>query len=91
MSKFYGHEREIEFCKKILPITDESIILEVSQFDTQLMEKPWLQEHKQDFLNGDKGFAYAREYVTVRGSLDILCNFKKYVSILKNLVSKDYK
>ena len=36
ISKCYGHEREIEFCKKILPVSD--LILEVSQFDTQLME-----------------------------------------------------
>ena len=44
VSKCYGHIREIEFCKKILPIKD--IVLETSKFDTQLMEKPWLQQHK---------------------------------------------
>ena len=44
VSKCYGHEREIEFCKRILPVKDT--VLETSKFDTQLMEKPWLQEHK---------------------------------------------
>ena len=44
VSKCYSHEREIEFCKKILPI--KYTVLETGKFDTQLMEKPWLQEHK---------------------------------------------
>lgn len=67
---------------------EEKYAKEVLKISTRLEE---LSQHKEDFLNGDKGFAYAREYVTVRGSLDILDNFKKYISILKNTVSKDYK
>lgn len=74
--------------KERLKACEEKYALDVSNIQKRLGE---LQEHKQDFLNGDKGFAYAREYVTVRGSLDILGNFKKYISILKNTVSKDYK
>ena len=35
-SKCYGHEREIEFCRTILPIT--KVVLETAKFDTQLME-----------------------------------------------------
>ena len=36
--KVQAHIDEIEFCKKILPISD--LILEVSQFDTALMKNP---------------------------------------------------
>ena len=36
VSKCYGHEREIAFCKKILPIKD--LIFETGKFDIQLME-----------------------------------------------------
>ena len=78
MSKFYGHEREIEFCKKILPITDENIILEVSQFDTQLIEKPWLQEHKWAYQKGvNYGYANAREHALVRDNYTCQCCGKK--------------
>ena len=60
-SKFYGHVREIEFCKKLLPIKDT--VLEMSKFDTQLMEKPWLQEHKWAYQKGvNYGYANAREH-----------------------------
>ena len=41
VSKYCGHEREIEFCKKIIPVKD--LVIETGKFDTQLMEKPWLQ------------------------------------------------
>ena len=78
VSKCFGHEREIEFCKKILPITDESIILEVSQFDTQLMEKPWLQEHKWAYQKGvNYGYANAREHALVRDNYTCQCCGKK--------------
>ena len=78
VSKFYGHEREIEFCKKILPITDENIILEVSQFDTQLIEKPWLQEHKWAYQKGvNYGYANAREHALVRDNYTCQCCGKK--------------
>ena len=40
--KVQAHIDEIEFCKKILPISDENLILEVSQFDTALMKNPSL-------------------------------------------------
>jgi len=39
-SKVQSHIDEIEFCKKILPIS--KIVLEVSQFDTALMKNPSL-------------------------------------------------
>lgn len=72
ISKVYGHEREIEFCKKILPIKDT--VLETGKFDTQLMENPWLQEHKWAYQKGvNYGYANAREHALVRD--DYTCQF----------------
>ena len=76
VSKCYGHEREIEFCKKILPIKD--IVLETGKFDTQLMEKPWLQEHKWAYQKGvNYGYANAREHALVRDKYTCQCCGKK--------------
>lgn len=76
VSKYYSHEREIEFCKKILPIKD--IVLEAGKFDTQLMEKPWLQEHKWAYQKGvNYGYANAREHALVRDSYICQCCGKK--------------
>lgn len=44
--KVQAHIDEIEFCKKILPVLDENIILEVSQFDIALMKNPSLINEK---------------------------------------------
>ena len=75
-SKFYGHIREIEFCKKILPIKDT--VLETGKFDTQLMEKPWLQEHKWAYQKGvNYGYANAREHALVRDNYTCQCCGKK--------------
>lgn len=75
-SKFYGHVRDIEFCKKILPIKD--IVLETGKFDTQLMEKPWLQEHKWAYRKGvNYGYANAREHALVRDNYTCQCCGKK--------------
>lgn len=76
VSKCYGHEREIEFCKKILPI--KCTILETGKFDTQLMEKPWLQEHKWAYQRGvNYGYANAREHALVRDKHTCQCCGKK--------------
>lgn len=76
VSKCYGHEREIEFCKKILPIKDT--VLETGKFDTQLMEKPWLQEHKWAYQRGvNYGYANAREHALVRDKYTCQCCGKK--------------
>ena len=76
VSKYYGHEREITFCKKILPIKD--IVLETGKFDTQLMEKPWLQEHKGAYQKGvNYGYATAREHALVRDKYTCQCCGKK--------------
>lgn len=72
VSKCHGHEREIEFCKKILPI--KCTILETGKFDTQLMEKPWLQEHKWAYQRGvNYGYANAREHALVRDNYTCQC------------------
>ena len=72
ISKCYGHEREIEFCKKTLPVKD--MVLETGKFDTQLMEKPWLQEHKWAYQKGvNYGYANAREHALVRDNHTCQC------------------
>ena len=76
VSKYYGHEREIEFCKKILPV--EYMVFETSKFDTQLMEKPWLQEHKWAYQKGvNYGYANAREHALARDNYTCQCCGKK--------------
>ena len=51
ISKFQGHTREIEFIKSILPVTD--VVLEVGEFDTQLLQDPTLVYHKWDYSKGE--------------------------------------
>lgn len=54
--KVQAHIDEIEFCKKILPIS--KIALEVSQFDTHLMKNPALISEKLRHWAYQKGFNY---------------------------------
>ena len=54
--KVQAHIDEIEFCKKILPIS--KIVLEVSQFDTHLMKNPALISEKLKHWAYQKGFNY---------------------------------
>jgi 5-methylcytosine-specific restriction endonuclease McrA len=54
--KVQAHIDEIEFCKKILPIS--KIVLEVSQFDTHLMKNPALISEKIRHWGYQKGFNY---------------------------------
>ena len=56
--KVQAHIDEIEFCKKILPVLDENIILEVRQFDTALMKNPSLVNEKVKHWGHQKGFNY---------------------------------
>ena len=54
--KVQAHIDEIEFCKKILPISD--LILEVSQFDTALMKNPALINERIRKWGYQQGFNY---------------------------------
>lgn len=54
--KVQAHIDEIEFCKKILPIS--KIVLEVSQFDTHLMKNPALISEKVKHWGYQQGFDY---------------------------------
>lgn len=54
--KVQSHIDEIEFCKKILPIS--KIVLEVSQFDTALMKNPALISEKVRHWGYQRGFDY---------------------------------
>lgn len=51
ISKFQGHTREIEFIKSILPIT--GVVLEVGEFDPQLLQDPTLAYHKWNYQRGE--------------------------------------
>ena len=54
--KVQAHIDEIEFCKKILPVS--YLILEVSQFDTALMKNPTLVDEKVKKWGYQEGFNY---------------------------------
>ena len=77
--KVQAHIDEIEFCKKILPVSD--LILEVSQFDTSLMKNPSLMNEKVKHWGYQKGFNYSyssrREAVLHRDNYTCQCCGKK--------------
>ena len=54
--KVQAHIDEIEFCKRIFPVSD--LILEVSQFDTALMKNPSLMNEKIRKWGYQQGFNY---------------------------------
>lgn len=54
--KVQAHIDEIEFCRKILPIS--KIVLEASQFDTHLMKNPSLILERVKHWGYQKGFNY---------------------------------
>ncbi len=77
--KVQAHIDEIEFCKRILPISD--LILEVSQFDTSLMKTPSLINEKVRHWGYQKGFNYGyssrRKAVLHRDNYTCQCCGKK--------------
>ena len=81
--KVQSHIDEIEFCKKILPIS--KIVLEVSQFDTALMKNPALINEKIKHWGYQKGFNYGyssrREAVLNRDNYTCQCCGKKHVRL----------
>ena len=82
-SKVQSHIDEIEFCKKILPIS--KIVLEASQFDTHLMKNPSLIFEKVKHWGYQKGFDYEyssrREAVLHRDNYTCQCCGKKHVRL----------
>lgn len=82
-SKVQSHIDEIEFCKKILPIS--KIVLEVSQFDTHLMKNPSLIFEKVRHWGYQKGFDYEyssrREAVLHRDNYTCQCCGKKHTRL----------
>ena len=76
-----AHIDEIEFCKKILPVPDENLILEVSQFDTALMKNPSLINETIRRWGYQRGFNYGyssrREAVLHRDNYTCQCCGKK--------------
>ena len=77
--KVQAHIDEIEFCKKILPVTD--LILEVSQFDIALMKNPSLINEGIRHWGYQKGFNYGyssrREAILHRDNYTCQCCGKK--------------
>ena len=63
--KVHAHIDEIEFCKKILPVSD--LILEVSQFNIALMKNPALISEKAKHWGYQKGFNYG--YLSRRSAI----------------------
>ena len=82
-SKVQSHVDEIEFCKKILPIS--KIVLEVSQFDTAFMKNPTLINEKARGWGYQEGFNYKyssrREAVLHRDNYTCQCCGKKHVRL----------
>lgn len=82
-SKIQSHIDEIEFCKKILPVS--KIVLEVSQFDTALMKNPALINETVKHWGYQKGFNYEyasrREAVLYRDNYTCQCCGKKYTRL----------
>ena len=82
-SKVQAHIDEIEFCKKILPIS--KIVLEVSQFDTHLIKNPALINEMVKHWGYQKGFDYEyssrREAVLNRDNYTCQCCGKKHIRL----------
>ena len=82
-SKVQAHVDEIEFCKKILPIS--KIVLEVSQFDTALMKNPALINERVKRWGYQKGFNYSyssrREAILHRDNYTCQCCGKKHTRL----------
>ena len=82
-SKVQSHIDEVEFCKKILPVS--KIVFEVSQFDTHLMKNPSLIFEKVKHWGYQEGFDYGyssrREAVLVRDNYTCQCCGKKHARL----------
>lgn len=74
-SKINSHIKELNFCHKILPISKE--VLEVAQFDTQLLQNPALASKKVKHWGYQKGKLYgfenAKAYILTRDNYTCQC------------------
>ena len=81
--KVQAHIDEIEFCKKILPVS--KIVLEVSQFDTHLMKNPSLINKNIKHWGYQKGFDYGfssrKEAILNRDNYKCQCCGKKNIRL----------
>ena len=82
-SKYESHVREIEFVKKILPIS--KLVLEVGQFDTHLMKDPSLANPNKKHWGYQKGtnygFANSREHALFRDKYTCKCCGAKHTRL----------
>ena len=79
-SKVQAHVDEIEFCKKILPVSE--LVFETGKFDIQLLEKPWLQQYKWAYQKGvNYSFANVRAHTLDRDNYTCQCCGKKHVRL----------
>ena len=91
--KVQAHIDEIEFCKKILPIS--KIVLEVSQFDPHLMKNPALINEKIRHWGYQKGFNYEfssrKEAVRHRDNYTCQCCGKKNIRLeVHHIIYRSY-
>lgn len=81
--KVQAHIDEIEFCKKLLPIS--KVVLEVSQFDAALMKNPTLISEKIKHWGYQEGFDYGyssrKDAVLHRDNHTCQCCGKKNVRL----------
>ena len=74
-SKVNSHIKELNFCYTILPVVKE--VLEVAQFDTQLLQNPTLANEKVKYWGYQKGKLYgfdnAKAYVLIRDNYTCQC------------------
>ena len=78
--KVQAHIDEIEFCKKILPVS--KIVLEASQFDTHLLKNPMLNFEKLKHWGYQKGFNY--EFSSRRNAILHRDQYKCQLCNMKN-------
>ena len=84
ISKIHSHNKEIEFVKSILPVTDNDLIFETAKFDMHLLKNPKLHNEKYRHFGYQKGtlygYANVREYVLERDNHEcqICCKKEGY-------------
>lgn len=70
-SKFHSHEKEIEFVKSILPITE--VVIETGQFDPHLLKNPEMNRHWEYQEGPNYGFENTKAMVLNRDQYTCQC------------------